>query len=163
MSPDSCVRRETLVMICRPLPKLRNNSHEANPPSSKPSAIIPSNRPASARGLTVRTLPPAAATVGPLSPWSVSKANPRSRADWKRCSGFFSRQRCTIRSSAGGVAGAICEMPGGSSFRMAVIVSVDVGLRNARLPVSISYKIAPKAKMSARWSAVFPRTCSGDM
>ena len=80
----------------------------------------------------------------------ASNANAKSDAEWKRCSGFFSRQRCTIRSRAGGVPGVIREISGGSSFKMAVIVSGDVGFLNARLPVSISYRIAPKAKMSVR-------------
>src|SRR5207249_1393166 len=35
-------------------------------------------------------------------PDSASSAKPRSRADWNRSSGLFSRQRRTIRSSAGG-------------------------------------------------------------
>jgi hypothetical protein len=38
---------------------------------------------------------------------------------------------------------------------MAVVVSADVDRWNARLSDSTSYKIAPKAKMSARWSARF--------
>jgi len=57
----------------------------------------------------------------------ASSANAKSDADWKRCSGFFSKQRCTTRSSAAGTLCTICDMPGGSSFKMAVIVSVGVG------------------------------------
>ncbi len=34
--------------------------------------------------------------------------------------------------------GVICDAEGGSSFRMALIVSTEVGLWNARLPVSSS-------------------------
>ena len=34
---------------------------------------------------------------------------------------------------------------------------------NARLPESISYRMVPKAKMSARWSVASPLTCSGDI
>src|SRR5450755_1418129 len=60
----------------------------------------------------------------------ASSENAKSDADWNRCSGFFSRQRCTTRSSPGGAPGTICKMPGGSSFRMAVIVSADVGFWN---------------------------------
>src|SRR5258708_1275778 len=43
------------------------------------------------------------ARVNPLAsvPESAPKANERSRADWKRCSGFFSRHLRTIRSRAG--------------------------------------------------------------
>jgi hypothetical protein len=33
----------------------------------------------------------------------------------------------------------------------------------ARRPVSISYSTAPRLKMSARWSTVWARTCSGAM
>src|SRR5271169_1836367 len=58
---------------------------------------------------------------------SASRANAKSDADWKRCSGFFSRQRWTTRCSAGGIFAVTCEIPGGSSFRIAVIVSGEVG------------------------------------
>src|SRR5262249_56091061 len=40
----------------------------------------------------------------------ASRAKPKSEADWKRCSGFFSRQRCTTLCNAGERYGAICEM-----------------------------------------------------
>src|SRR5215472_3717695 len=43
---------------------------------------------------------------------NASNANARSDADWNRCAGFFSRQRCTTRGSAEGMAGTICEMAG---------------------------------------------------
>src|SRR5579862_1891016 len=68
----------------------------------------------------------------------ASRAKARSEAEWKRCSGLFSRHRCTIFWRAGGVPGTICEADGGSSFRMALIVSGEVGLWNARSPVNIS-------------------------
>jgi hypothetical protein len=58
-----------------------------------------------------------AATEEPESD-RASSADAKSDAEWKRCSGFFYRQRCTIRSSAGGVPGAICEMLVASSFSM---------------------------------------------
>ena len=51
----------------------------------------------------------------------------------------------------------------GSVVRIAVIVSAVVAPWNARLPVSISYTTAPNAKISERWSAGRPRTCSGAM
>ena len=54
-------------------------------------------------------------------------------------------------------------MDGGSSLRIALIVSAEVGRWNVCLPITISYKMAPSAKMSARWSVGWPRTCSGDM
>src|SRR5579864_334273 len=86
--------------------------------------------------------------------WEISEiassANAKSDADWKRCPGFFSKQRCTTRCNERGRFGATCEISGGSSFRMALMVSGEVGLWNARLAVNISYRIAPKAKMSAR-------------
>ena len=34
---------------------------------------------------------------------SASRAKAKSDADWKRCSRFFSRWRCTIRCNAGGM------------------------------------------------------------
>src|SRR5262249_54543175 len=52
---------------------------------------------------------------------------------------------------------------GGSSLRIAFIVSMEDPPWNARFSENISYKIAPKLKMSLRESVVFPRTCSGDM
>src|SRR5579863_8676961 len=67
---------------------------------------------------------------------SIAKA--KSEADWKRCSAFFSRQRWTTRCRAGGTAGTSCERVVGSSFRIALMVSAGVDLRNARWPVSIS-------------------------
>jgi hypothetical protein len=44
----------------------------------------------------------------------------------------------------------ICVSSGGSSFRIAVIVSAAVSRLKARLPLSISKKIDPKLKMSER-------------
>ncbi len=61
-----------------------------------------------------------------------------SWAEWKRCSRFFSRQRCTTRCIPGGVLGASCATDCGSSFNIAVMVSAEVGLRNVCLPVTIS-------------------------
>src|SRR5215472_14707413 len=55
-----------------------------------------------------------------------------------RCSGFFDRQRLTVRCRPGGRFGASCETAGGSSLRIALIVSADVAFRKAGLPVSIS-------------------------
>ena len=39
------------------------------------------------------------ATALVSDPESALRANDRSRADWNRCSGFFSKQRRTMRSS----------------------------------------------------------------
>ena len=55
------------------------------------------------------------------------------------------------------------DSSGGSSFRIAAIVSLAVSRLNAFLPESSSYRIAPNEKMSERWSTGSPRTCSGDM
>ena len=52
---------------------------------------------------------------------------------------------------------------GGSSLRIALMVSAGVAPWKARLPDSISYTMAPRAKMSERASTACPRTCSGDM
>src|ERR1700729_4240104 len=41
---------------------------------------------------------------------TASRANAKSDDDWKRWSGFFSRQRWTTLCRAGGVFPAICEM-----------------------------------------------------
>src|ERR1700691_4967429 len=67
-----------------------------------------------------------AATVTELESDSASSAKAKSEADWNRCSGLFSRQRWTTLCMAGGARGTSCETPGGSSFRMAVIVSAEV-------------------------------------
>ena len=57
----------------------------------------------------------------------------------------------------------VAERSGGSSRRIADIVSAAESRWNARWPESISYRIAPKEKRSERWSADLPFTCSGDM
>ena len=51
---------------------------------------------------------------GPDSDDSASSANDRSRADWNRSSDAFSRQRRTMRSSAGGAACPLRASSGGS-------------------------------------------------
>ena len=86
-----------------------------------------------------------------------------SRADWKRSPGFFSRQCRTMRCSAGDGPEPLVAISGGSSFRIAAMLSAAVSRPNACRPVSISYSTAPKEKMSERWSTASPRTCSGDM
>src|SRR5690242_11013182 len=77
-----------------------------------------------------------------------SRSKAMSCADWKRWAGCFSRQWRTIRSSAGEILlAAIPEREGksgGSSFRIAVIVSALVLRLNARWPHSISYRMPPK-------------------
>ena len=61
-----------------------------------------------------------------------------SRADWKRWSRSFSRQCRTTRSSAGGMLRPDAESSGGSSLRIAAIVSLTVSFLNALLPESSS-------------------------
>ena len=58
---------------------------------------------------------------------TVRSANARSRAEWKRRSGSFSRQCATIWRSAGAT---VSGNSGGSSRRMAVITSTPVGRSN---------------------------------
>ena len=87
----------------------------------------------------------AGAATGPEAPANASRAKAKSRADWKRSSGPFSRHRRTMRSM-----GVSPDSSAGSCFRMACSASTGVSPANARRPFSISYKIAPKAKMSAR-------------
>ena len=54
-----------------------------------------------------------------------------------------------LASGSGIVASAVLSS-GGSCFRMALIVSTAVSPLNARAPLTISYSIAPKLKMSLR-------------
>ena len=68
-------------------------------------------------------LPRAIAACVVADPESCSRSKARSRADWKRSSGFFSRQWRTIRSRAGGRLRLVSLRSGGSSLRIAVIVS----------------------------------------
>jgi hypothetical protein len=86
------------------------------------------------------------------------RANARSRADWKRSSGLFSRHLRMIRVWGPDDAGN-----SGVSLRIAAEVSAGVRAAKARRPVAISYRTQPNAKMSLRTSAVCPFTCSGDM
>ena len=71
-------------------------------------------------------------------PENASSANATSRAVWNRSAGFFSRQWRTIRSSAGDRSVFDVDSSGGSSRRIAVIVSAAVSRLNARSPDSIS-------------------------
>ena len=96
-------------------------------------------------------------------PEIASSANPTSRAEWNLRAGSFSRQRRMIRSSPGDSCSLSVCNSGGSSFKMAFMVSMDDSPLKARCPLSISYKIPPKAKMSVRASTSLPRTCSGDI
>src|SRR5882724_6664264 len=73
-----------------------------------------------------------------LVPERDSSANSKSEACWKRCSGFLARQRFTILCSPGGALAVIWGNAGGSSLRIALMVSAEVGFWKARLPVNIS-------------------------
>ncbi len=57
----------------------------------------------------------------------------------------------------------VAERSGGSSFRIAAIVSPAESPRNGRWPESISYRITPRAKMSLLASAGSALICSGEM
>ena len=64
------------------------------------------------------------------------RAKARSRADWKRSSGLFSRLCRTISESSGGTPRPADR--GGSVWRTAIIVSTALSPWKARTPVSIS-------------------------
>ena len=82
---------------------------------------------------------------------------------WKRRSGSFLRQRRITRSSASGIPATSSRGALGWSLTTAVSVSDTVFPANARRPVTISYRTAPKLKMSLRASTFPPVACSGDM
>jgi hypothetical protein len=79
-------------------------------------------------------------------------ANATSFAVWKRLSRSFSRQWRTMWSSAGDTLRPVVVSSGGSSRRTAAIVSLAVSRLKAFRPDRSSYRIAPKEKMSVRWS-----------
>src|SRR5436190_1465819 len=58
----------------------------------------------SRRGTLGSSLTSAGAAPDELAAVSASSANARSPVDWNRAAGFFSRQRSTIRASAGALA-----------------------------------------------------------
>ena len=94
---------------------------------------------------------------------SPSSAKARSVAVWKRAAGAFSRHRSTMRTRVAGIWRSLAGSLGRSSARIALTASAAVFPGNARRPDSISNNNTPTAKMSERWSIVWPRTCSGDM
>ena len=81
----------------------------------------------------VSAVPPAEA-----SPERAARPNATSRADWKRSPGLFSRQCRTMASSPGGSPGWTVAGSGGSSLRIAFMVSTAYSRRNAGRPVNIS-------------------------
>ena len=56
-----------------------------------------------------------------------------------------------------------CETGGGSRSMMAAVMLARLFPSNALRPVTISYKTAPKEKISDRASASLPSSCSGDI
>jgi len=80
----------------------------------------------SLEGLSRREAVEIATAAGVDASESDSRSKARSRADWNRCSGSFSRQWRTMRSRPGGIWRLVAERSGGSSFRIALIVSADV-------------------------------------
>ena len=86
----------------------------------------------------------------------------RSRDDWNRMAGFFSRQPSMMRCTSKGTASRRSSR-GMSSLRIAAIVAAPDGRWNGRLVVTISKRMQPREKMSAVPSTASPRSCSGDM
>ena len=93
----------------------------------------------------------------------VARLKARSRIDWKRCAGSFSRQCRTMRSIAGGMPPPPSDSAAGASFRVAAITPARLRPENGRRPEIISYSRQPNAKMSLRASASRPSSCSGAM
>ena len=84
------------------------------------------------------TLPVAAVSAGVDASDSARRSNARSCAEWNLSSGFFSRQWRITRSSPGCTFLFVAERSGGSSRRIADMVSAAVSRWNAREPDSIS-------------------------
>src|SRR5262249_45247723 len=66
-----------------------------------------------------------------LEPDKDSRPKAKSDVERKRWSGCFSRQRCTMSRSPSEIAGAISDREGGSSFRIAPIVSTAAAHQRA--------------------------------
>jgi hypothetical protein len=94
---------------------------------------------------------------------TLRSAKPRSWAVRNRCSGDFSVQRCTMRSTNAGTRSSDAERSGRSSLRIALMLSAAEPRSKAASPDSISHSTVPKEKMSDRASVSSPRTCSGAM
>ena len=90
------------------------------------------------------------------------RLNAMSLADWNRCSRSFSRQCWTTRSSAGEMFLPDSDSSGGSSRRMAAIVSALVSRRNA---LAREHLVEDRAEREDVGAVVDrqPLTCSGDM
>ena len=86
----------------------------------------------------------------------------RWRADWNRCSGFFSTHPSMMRCRSGGTASA-SDSREMSSFKIAAIVAAPGRRWNGRRFVTISKRMQPREKMSAVPSTDSPLSCSGAM
>ena len=93
---------------------------------------------------------------------TLSRANARSRADWNRASGSFSRHRATMRSMAVGAAAAL--------RRRRLVVQDRVQRLDARPAIECAPRLSTArrgwrraANRSARPSVGWPRICSGAM
>ena len=149
-------------------------------PAPGPRAPAPTRRPTSnarpagrGRGArAARTAAGAAAGSGPSAsarceaeaPPTLSRWKARSRADWKRSSGFFSRQWWTMRSSACGIRG-----PASDGCRRLVAQHRAQQLRRARaLEGAPARSASRRGRRRARrcpsgGRPASPRACSGDM
>ena len=133
------------------------------------AAIDAGTAAASARRQPVRPEPRAGAGVvsgdSSVSPgWASQRSSRfRSRTVCQRSSGSLARQVSTSRSSRRGRPGRTSGSGAGSSFRIDPMTLACPSPSKGRVPVSISYSVAPKAKTSERASTGFPSSCSGDM
>src|SRR5260370_11157845 len=116
----------------------RATNHVAPATAASASAAESQSRSGMRRGVAAA----ARAMVLDSVPDKVPNAKDRSRADWKRCSGLFSRHLRTMRSSAGETrrveSDDAVDKSGGSYFKTAVMVSAVVSRRKTRVSESIS-------------------------
>ena len=108
------------------------------PPKKASTAVTINAIPTTTPGAILRLAWMDLSGVVEVKPEIVSRSKARSRADWKRPSGCFSKQWRTIRPSAGVMFGADSLMSFGSSFRIAFMISTELSPVNGRLPESIS-------------------------
>ena len=114
--------------------RLATAAPSTRPPSSHTHGLRATRYPSRGRSAGAGSVdgPPDCGDVWP------SNAKARSRVDWKRASGSFSRQRSTIRASDGDTSGRAAASDGGSSRVTAIITSIGVSPLKARRPLSIS-------------------------
>src|SRR5215471_13185748 len=91
--------------------------------AAAPRSMAAATMAAALRAPRDRAADAAAPVDNPDVPDRDSRSNARSWADWNRRSGFFSRQWRTMRSRPGEIAWFVTERSGGSSFRIADMVS----------------------------------------